>query len=167
MTTINKTKESANWFLDKASGASAYRKNITGNASRGRDNTVIGKMYFFTYDPKHKATLPVYDKFPLVFPIERYTDGFLGINLHYISPSERAWLLNNLLKFRNNTKMNATMRLRLTYDLLQGTKKLASMARPCVKRYLFGHVRSRFIEILPEEWSNAIELPVADWVTRK
>jgi hypothetical protein len=124
-------------------------------------------MYFFAYDPKMKKTLPMYDRFPLVFPIEPYNDGFLGLNLHYLSPGERAWLLNKLKDFRNNNKFNATTRLKLSYDLLASTKKLASVSRPCVKRYLFSHVRSKFIEMTPEEWDKAIGLPVAQFEYNK
>ena len=29
-----------------------------------------GIMNLFGYDPKHKATLPYYDKFPLIMPLE-------------------------------------------------------------------------------------------------
>lgn len=163
ITPADKTKASINWFTGKARSPLGYRKLIVGSEDRGRapTATVIGKMYFFAYDPKHKDTLPVYDRFPLVFPIERYTDGFLGINLHYLIPGERTWLLTKLSQFSSNSKMNSTTRLRLTYDLLQTTKRLASVTRPCIKRYLFGHVRSRLIEVFPEEWYNAVDLPVA------
>jgi len=167
MATINKTKEASDWFIGKARSAAGYRKNIINNSERGRDGTVIGKMYFFKYDPKYKDTLPMYDRFPLVFPIERYGDGFLGINLHYLAPGERGWLINKLTEFRNNTKMNETTRLRLTYDLLQTTKRLASVTRPCIKRYLFDHVRSKFIEVMPDEWERAINLPVAQWESNR
>ena len=34
----------------------------------------IGKMYLFHYDPKHKETLPLYDRFPLIFPFQN-VDG--------------------------------------------------------------------------------------------
>lgn len=163
MATINKTKEASDWFIGKARSAAGYRKNIVNNTERSRDGTVIGKMYFFKYDPKYKDTLPMYDRFPLVFPIERYGDGFLGINLHYLAPGERGWLIGKLTEFRNNSKMNETTRLRLTYDLLQTTKRLAAATRPCIKRYLFDHVRSKFIEVLPGEWENAINLPVAQF----
>jgi len=57
--------------------------------------------------------------------------------------------------------MSDKTRLRLTYDLLSSSKKLAKTTRPCVKRYLFSHVRSKFIEIVPSEWQKAINLPVA------
>ena len=156
-------KDSTDWFIGKARSAAGYRKNLVSSDERGRDNAIIGKMYFFAYDPKMKKTLPMYDRFPLVFPIEPYNDGFLGLNLHYLNPNERKWLLNKLKDFRNNSKFNSTTRLKLSYDLLASTKKLASVSRPCVKRYLFSHVRSKFIEMTPEEWDKAIGLPVAQF----
>jgi hypothetical protein len=159
----DKEQQSTDWFIGKARSAAGYRKNIINNDQRGRDSAIIGKMYFFVYDPKHKDTLPMYDRFPLVFPIEPYGNGFLGLNLHYLSPSERAWLLSKLKEFRTSTKLTPNTRLRLSYDLLSSTKKLASTARPCIKRYLFSHVRSKFIEMTAEEWDNAINLPVAQF----
>ena len=166
-TQAQKTKESTDWFIGKARSAAGYRKNIVNNDQRGRDDTVIGRMYFFAYDAKHKDTLPMWDKFPLVFPIERYGDGFLGLNLHYLAESERAWLLKKLSQFANNAKFDRSTVLKLTYDLLSTTKRLASTTRPCIKRYLFDHCRSKFIEVLPEEWDKAINLPVAQFVYKK
>lgn len=160
----NKRQDSTDWFIGKATTAAGYRKKLVSNEDRGRDAAVIGRMYFFYYDPKFKKTLPMYDRFPLVFPIEPYSDGFLGLNLHYISPGERAWLIGKLSDFRNNKNMTDKTRLRLSYDLLSTSKKLASTARPCIKRYLFSHVRSKFVEITPNEWQKAIDLPVAMFV---
>jgi hypothetical protein len=157
----NKQQDSADWFIGKARSAAGYRKKILSNAERSRDNAVIGKMYFFAYDPKYKDTLPMYDRFPLVFPIEGYSDGFLGLNLHYLTPPQRTTLLNMLSQFSNNKRLDKTTKLRLSYDLLSQTKKLASASRPCIKRYLFSQVRSDFIEIIAGEWYKAIELPVA------
>jgi hypothetical protein len=159
-------KEAVDWFIGKAKTASGYRKNLMSKPDRDRSSTVIGKMYFFYYDPKHKKTLPMYDRFPLVFPIEPYADGFLGLNLHYLSGSQRGGLLNALMKYKTARNMTETSKLRLSYDLLQGTKAMG-LAQPCIKRYLFGHVRSPFIEIIPAEWENAIALPVEMFVYKK
>lgn len=159
-------KEIGDWFMGKATSAAGYRRKIMGNAERSRTNTTIGKMYFFWYDPKHKDKLPIYDRFPLVFPIERYPDGFLGLNMHYLSFGERAALLGQLSKFRSNSRMDETTKLRVTYDLLASTKRLATAARPCIKRYLFTQVRSPFVEITADEWDKALELPVAVWVSQ-
>lgn len=159
-------QQSVSWFIGKARSAAGYRRNIVNNIDRSRDRTVIGKMYFFSYDPKHKDKLPVYDRFPLVFPIERYSDGFLGLNLHYLGASERQVLLDKLTDYRTNNKYNEMTKLRLSYDLLSSTKKLNSLIRPCIKRYLFSHVRSKFVEVTANEWSNAINLPVQMFVTK-
>lgn len=162
----DKEKEATDWFYGKARSAAGYRKNIVNNHERGRDSTVIGKMYFFVYDPKLKKTLPVYDKFPLVFPIERYGDGFLGLNLHYLNTGERTALLSRLDDFKTNKRYDEMTRLRLSYDLLSSTKKLDSLSRPCIKRYLFSQVRSKFIEITSKEWQQAINLPVEFFVRK-
>ncbi len=156
------------WFFDKAFAAptqtGARRIIMRDDAKRGRTNTVVGKMFFFRYDPKTKDKLPKYDKFPLVFPIEPYADGFLGLNLHYLNLTERDALLSMLIKEGGNPKLNEYAKLQISYSIIKRAASVYGLAKPCVKRYLFGHVRSKFIEVYPGEWDKAIELPVADWV---
>lgn len=160
--------ELISWMHGKARTAAGFRRNILkNNPNRSRDNTVIGRLYFFAYDPKWKDILPMYDKFPMVFPIERYPDGFLGLNLHYLDYGERVYLLGLLSSYASNKMMTPTTRLKLSYDLLSRSKTLASHMKPCIKRYLFQHVRSRFIEITPDEWDMAMELPVEQFVYKK
>lgn len=159
--------ELGQWIKKKAQTAMGFRRNILANDTRAKDTTVIGRLYFFQYSAKHKDKLPIWDKFPLVFPIERYNDGFLGLNLHYLMYEERAILLNRLFKYRTNNRLDRSTRLKLSYDLLASTKTLNSVARPCIKRYLWTHVKSKFIEIEPQEWPMAIELPVEMWVVKK
>jgi hypothetical protein len=161
-----KSKDTSDWFIGKARTAAGYRRNIVSNAERGRSDAVIGRMYFFYYDAKNKDKLPMWDRFPLVLPIERYGNGFLGLNLHYLGTDGRQALLTQLLKYRNNNKMNETTKLRLSYDLLQSTKA-SKLAEPCIKRYLFSQVRSQFVEVTADEWDRAIELPVQQFVYKK
>jgi hypothetical protein len=163
----DKQKDSIDWFKYKASSAAGYRKNIIGRQDRVRDDTVIGKLYFFYYDPKHKDKLPIYDRFPLVFPIEGYSDGFLGLNLHYLYWGERKALLDQLMKYRSDSRMDERTRLKLSYQLLANTKKLRGRASTCIKRYLTSHVVGRFIEITPNEWEYALNLPVEIFVTKR
>lgn len=158
--------DSVDWFLDKVRTTEGIRKKILGNHERASDNAVLGKMFFFKYDPKLKRVLPVYDIYPLVFPIEPYADGFLGLNLHYLSGGERSAILGKLGEFSNNKRNDKTTKLRLTYDLLSATKRLASDMRPCIKRYLFSQVRSKFIEITADEWQKVIELPLELFVRK-
>ena len=73
---------STQWYRDKIE---EFGKPGAMNLIRDgmRDNKPFyGKLNMFFYDPKHKKTLPYYDTFPLVLPLETYNDGFLGLNLH-------------------------------------------------------------------------------------
>jgi hypothetical protein len=115
-------------------------------------------MYFFYYDPKGKDTLPYYDRFPLVFPIERYSDGFLGLNLHYIHPKQRIILLDKLSEFANNSAYDETTKLRLSYQMLKSASRIFEKTA-CMKRYLFKHVESKFLEINASEWDIAALIP--------
>jgi hypothetical protein len=146
------------WLRAKINELNPTRQSVVRDKERLRDSTILGKMYFYYYDPKTKENLPYWDKFPLVIPIETYRDGFLGLNLHYISPKQRLVLLDALSEFSNNSKYDETTRLRLTYNNLKNLGK-AYRAKPCVKKYLFKHVESRFLEISANEWDIAVLLP--------
>jgi hypothetical protein len=146
------------WLRAKINELNPTRQSVVRDKERLRDSTILGKMYFYYYDPKTKENLPYWDKFPLVIPIETYRDGFLGLNLHYISPKQRLVLLDALSEFANNSKYDETTRLRLTYNNLKNLGK-AYKAKPCVKKYLFKHVDSRFLEISANEWDIAVLLP--------
>lgn len=162
----NIKQEAVDWFIGQARTASGYRKKILNNVQRASDSAIIGKLYLFKYDPKMKKTLPIYDIYPLVFPIEQYSDGILGLNIHYLSGGERLAILGKLKEYASNTKFDKTTKLRLTYDTLSATKRLASDMRPCIKRYLFTQARSKFIEITADEWDKVAALPLELFVTK-
>ena len=64
-----------------------------------RQKFLMGGLYYFLYDPKTKNDLPYYDKFPLVMPLKRDADGFLGLNLHYLPLNYRINFMRKLLPF--------------------------------------------------------------------
>ena len=111
------------------------QKVISGNTDQVTTTVLPGYLYMYLYDPKLKETLPYYDRFPLVFPIERYKDGFLGLNLHYLGVNERIAILNKLKQFASAKNLTEKSRLRLSYELLVRTKNVAALS-PCIKRYL-------------------------------
>jgi hypothetical protein len=158
------------WYTEKIKSTAAYkqlmRDMVLKDYKKRRSLAVLGKMYIYEYDAKHKDTLPVWDRFPLMFPIERYDDGFLGLNLHYLSIPERHQFLEMLQDFMVNKKYNRHTRMRLTYGLMQKTKKLADLGRPCIHRYLYSQIRSPLIEIPGQEWELAAELPIELWVKK-
>lgn len=146
------------WLKKKIQELKPSRQALMRDRERLRNTTFIGKMYFYYYDPKTKDSLPYWDRFPLVIPIERYNDGFLGLNLHYISPRSRLILLDKLSEYASNRRYDENTRLRLSYDLLAKASKTFE-ASACIKRYLFSHIESRFLEISADEWDIAVLLP--------
>ena len=116
----------------------------------------FGLLNMFIYDPKGKKKLPYYDTFPLVLPIEQYNNGFLGINLHYLSVPMRIKLLDRLTEFVNNKQFDETTTIQANYRAL----KNIDLIKPCLKRYLAGHVRSKFRKVEADEFIVATLLPV-------
>ena len=119
----------------------------------------IGSMYMFYYDAKHKDTLPYWDRFPLIFPFKKVKGGFLGINLHYLPHTFRAQLMDALYDITNNNRYDETTKLKLSYDVLNGASRFKYF-KPCVKHYLTGQLKSRFLYIYPAEWDIALFLPL-------
>jgi hypothetical protein len=153
----SRTNDARDWLLSKVASLNANRAALLQDGNL-KDKSMIGRMYFYFYDPKTKDMLPYYDRFPLVIPIERYQDGFLGLNLHYISPRQRVILLDKLSHYLNNHKYDETTRIRLSYDHLRNASTIYECI-PCVKKYLYKQVKSRFLEITADEWDIAALLP--------
>jgi len=157
------TNNARNWLRAKVKELTPTSRALMADRDRLKSNSTIGKMYFYFYDPKTKDSLPYYDRFPLVIPIESYPDGFLGLNLHYIHPKQRLILLDKLSETATNSKFDSKTKLRVSYSYLAGASR-AFEATPCIKRYLFTHIQSRFLEISADEWDIAAMLPVETFV---
>jgi len=110
----------------------------------------------FVYAPKFARKLPYYDTFPLVLPIESYSDGFLGINLHYLPIPLRIRLLDRLVDFSSNTKFDESTKLNVSYT---GVKDIR-LVKPTLHRYLSGRVKTDFRRIDADEFTVATLLPV-------
>ena len=136
-------KEPYQWYRNriKELGTPSQSQLIRDGKITGRVN--FGALNMFIYDPKLKNKLPYYDTFPLVLPIERYRDGFLGINFHYLPYALRARLLSRLDPNAN-------------YSALKNVR----LVKPTLKRYLNSNVRSRFRKLEEEDFMTAIMLPV-------
>lgn len=160
-TSSNKARQ---WIKNKVKDLKGLTPNtLMRDRKRQQTSFDLGGMYFFTYNPKLQNDLPFYDLFPLVIPIEPYSDGFLGLNLHYLAPVPRAKLLDTLSAFTQNNKYDESTRIAVSYQMLKGLSK-AEAFRPCIKRYLSQHIQSRFLRIDANEWDIAIFLPVESFI---
>lgn len=161
--------DASGWFVDTFSKLNTINtKSMIRKADEAMlsSSLTIGKMYLFHYDPKHKDTLPLYDRFPLIFPFDHAPGGFYGINFHYLPYQQRARLLDSIMPLSDTEKFDEKMRLVMSYKLLKSVAKI-KLLEPCVKRYLNGHVKSRFLMVPPQEWSKALFLPLDDFVYNK
>jgi hypothetical protein len=167
----NRSQEATTWLFDKTKklkiGTNQIMKdNWDAKLSRLVGLPQVGKMYHFSYDAKYKDTLPYFDRFPLIIMVKPLQDGFFGLNLHYLSPTNRIGLLGNLESIANNNKWDDTTKLRISYDVLVGSAKFADF-RPCFKRYLTNHVQTSFLYIPPSEWEIACLIPSQRFVNNK
>jgi hypothetical protein len=91
-----------------------------------------------------------------VLPLEKYTDGFLGINMHYLPIPLRVKLLDRLVDYSNNTRFDESTKLIVDYNKLRNIK----LIKPTIHRYLAGHTKSQFRRIDADEFTVATLLPV-------
>ena len=113
-----------------------------------------GVMNLFGYDPKLKQVLPLYDRFPLIFPLEPAKGGFYGINFHYLQPGARVAFLRQLQRFATDKNYDKSTRFNIG-------KLSGRYFKKTIKRYLFSQVRTSFLNITADEMAIAIFLPVA------
>lgn len=157
-------RKSAGWFASKVHEFANVRNVREETLMRGdqanKRNTIIpGEMYLYIYDAKHAATLPYWDRFPLVFPFSETPNGFYGLNLHYLPYQYRAGIMDRLLSLAGDRSMTEKTRLRFKWATIDKFSRLTP-AKVCVKQYLYSQVRSPFKRIEPKDWATALMLPM-------
>ncbi len=153
-----RNQKARDWYRQTAQQAAT--KTIREQAGRTTSRPIVGSMYMFSYDPKHKKTLPFYDRFPLIFPIGPAPGGFYGINFHYLHPRLRARLMDALYKCASDKNLNTDTKLRINYQILKNIARVPYY-KATVKHYLNRYVKSNFITVFPAEWDIALFLDVA------
>ena len=155
-----RTKASRKWFEKNVEKLKMPSRNalLKDDALDPVSKQIAGNMYMYFYDPKHKKTLPYYDRFPLTIMLQPVKGGFQGLNLHYLQPDIRAKFLDELMKLAPSKVKNNSRLTKLRYDLLQSTRKYKEF-RPCFKTYLTSQEASRMVRVPMTEWEIAVFLP--------
>ena len=164
---LKNTEKSLQWFKRELTGIKTInRQNLLKDYNlKARPFALPGRMFMYFYDPKHKKTLPYYDKFPLIFMVEKAKGGFYGLNLHYLPHKQRAIFFDRLTDYSTNKRYDISTRLKLSYALLKRASRLKSFA-PCFKHYLSENVRSRIIEVPASEWETVLFMPSENFTKR-
>lgn len=163
-----RTQQARNWYRDqsklvKKSDIQETQFIRQMGTDRYESKFRIGNMYMFIYNPKHKDTLPYYDRFPLIFPINKAKGGFLGINFHYLPLQLRAKLMDALYDVASNDRYDETTKLKTSYGILTGASKYKEF-KPTVKHYLSDHLVTKPVYINPTEWDMALFLPTERFI---
>jgi hypothetical protein len=79
--------------------------------------------------------------------------------MHYLPLQLRAKLMDALYQTANNDSYDESTRLRINYNILNSSSKFRHF-KPCIKHYLTGQVKSRFLYVYPSEWDIALFLPL-------
>jgi len=159
-----RTRDARDWYRNAARDV-----NVTPNRLMKRNQTKFtrnaepGNMLLFNYDPKTKKKLPYYDTFPLIFVVGPAADGFFGLNMHYLPLKQRAMLMDALYETASDSRYDAGTRLKINYSILSKASRF-KLFKPCLKHYLNGQIRSRFMQVDSVEWDIALFLPLQRFV---
>ena len=161
------SRQSLNWLLTRIRGMNnpaglarpLVREKPRFTRPTDRQKFLMGGLYFFYYNPVTKDDLPYYDKFPLVMPLKRESDGFLGLNLHYLPLRYRIMFMRKLLPFAIYDENDEIKRIRVTYSMLESSSRYKEF-KPCIKTYLYNRIQSKIVKVEPQEWDIALYLPI-------
>lgn len=146
--------KSKGWFNSEVKRLASNNKLTSSTVM----SPIPGELYMYYYDAKHKATLPYWDKFPLVFPFRMMPDGFIGINLHYLHYKQRILLLDALQEIATSPRKTTSAKLAISYDILRTVAKGKHFEK-CIHRYLFDHFKTPIKKIHSDNWVTAALLP--------
>lgn len=156
-----RSTEARSWFRTKTQTFATVdpMKIIRANADLAASRISIGRMFTYRYSPKYSQELPYYDVFPLVFPMKFLSNGFLGINMHYLPYSFRANLMDALYNIASDDNYDENTKLNISYRLLNSLSRF-NFASVVVKRYLNNKITSKLLLIPASEWDLALFMPL-------
>lgn len=151
---------STDWLRQHMADANVGRGDYDVSKFKSAGNTPrVGHMYYFDYDPKTRNQLPYFDTIPLIICIGLMSDGWLGINLHYMPPVMRKVFLDRLMEVATNSRSQMEYE-RVSWTLLQSALTDDFLTNT-IKRYLVDkkYFKSFLIEVDPSHWEKVIFLP--------
>ncbi|AXF41530.1 DNA end protector protein [Acinetobacter phage SH-Ab 15599] len=155
-------KVQAEKIIDANSG---YKKRTPKATAR----LSTSSLYTFEYKAESPGSdLGFYDRFPMCFFFNSYKSKegktiILGLNLHYLTPMQRAQLLKALMKIKNAKGIDMGRRLNLEWQTIvsvAGTK----IAEAAVHAYRADRFLSHTVEVAPEDYIVAAFLRSERWV---
>lgn len=151
--------------INLAFGGGEYTSNEiheflqTTEDSVSKYETLDGGMYLFRYNPQSSLRyMKQYDALPLAIMIGQTSDGFDGLNLHYLPDKYRVSFMRSMFGDEDLNKVKED----------EVVSKLArtvnyKFVKPCYKRYKYTGISSRLVRIPPQNWLMASLLPISNF----
>ncbi len=130
----------------------------------------IGRLYLFEYKAEeagHAAT-GTYDKYPVVFffNLVKSEQGkwlLYGLNMHYLSPTQRLVMFQELLRLKTTKGITERTKLKLQWDLIKSVGG-SGLHEKAVHAYRLDRIRSKMVQIPANDWPIAIFLQIQQFV---
>lgn len=128
-----------------------------------------GSLYTFEYEAETPGgDHGMYDRFPMVFFFNSFKSKqgkwiLLGLNVHYLTPAQRAHLYKGIMTLKNTKGISERTRLRLEWEAITAVAG-AKIAEQAVHAYRADRFMSLVTEVAPEDWIIAVFLRSERWV---
>ena len=170
-TLSNQEKKSTYWFqqyqraIEKISSPtrlsfdylrqnSSDKQVLPGNAVRR------GHLYFFRYQAENRRPGDYYDALPFVLVTNILSNGFAGINFHYLPYRQRAIFMDALVQTQIVNSLNSLQsKIDVTPHELKNIDKY-QLYRGCYRSYRVSRMQSPLLQIGKTQWATALFLPV-------
>lgn len=146
-------------------GPSDYKKRTSKQTAR----LSSGSLYTFEYEAEAPGgDHGMYDRFPMVFFFNSYKSKegkwiLLGLNVHYLTPMQRAHLYKGIMTLKNTKGISERTRLRLEWEAIT-TVAGNKIAEQAIHAYRADRFASQVVEVSPQDWIVAVFLRSERWV---
>lgn len=164
--------EALNWFRRRISKDLNVKASQIIKSDDFRKQTsnsmIVGKLMLFEYaaESPGDSETGLYDRYPMcfIYDIQEINGNFVfyGLNVHYLTPRYRGELFKAMMKIKNTKTLNSRTRIHAEWSLI---KQVAGnrIASEAVHAYRIDRMKSKFVEIQPQDWIVAVFLQIQRW----
>lgn len=155
-------EQAIQWFYEYIGKNIKYANPFGMNTKNERSMVIPGHLYAWKYQAKGADDLPYWDAAPMGWILREDGEHFWALNLHYLPPKARIFILRYMYSVMSNDTYDANTKAILSWNRLKRIA-LFPFFQQMIKCYRKDHVRSRFIKIPVKHWPVAVFLPTQNW----
>lgn len=164
---IERSERSIEFYQDYALeyGMNFDFRSMLKQGGKKRSNFLLGRMYFYRYIPEDPTF--TFDMYPLTFVLNKEDSYFEGINFHFMSPKERAILMEHMFEYLNRLDYSKNTRILFNSfnKVLENNRKF-KYGKFSFRKYHFESISSKIIEVHPLDWEIAMSVPTEKFYSK-